>query len=84
MRRTLFQGLGADLKRVAVPAGQTAPRHHHDHEQFILVLEGQARLLTADGTFPLAPGCIVRLEAGAWHEASFETDTVLVEVNLKS
>ncbi|MCR6630902.1 MAG: cupin domain-containing protein [Magnetospirillum sp.] len=83
VRRTLFPGEGADLKRVAVPAGTTAPRHHHEHEEFILVLEGRVILTTADGTFPLTPGSVVRLRAHAWHEAVFEADSVLVEVNLK-
>lgn len=80
--RTAFTGTGAELKRVVVPAGVVAPRHEHEHEQFLLVLQGKATLTTPDGTFALEPGTVVHFKPQTWHEAQFETDTVLVEVNL--
>lgn len=75
-------GTGATLRRIVVPAGTTAPRHSHDHEQFLLVLEGRALLRTAEGEAELRPGTVVRFDADAWHAAEFTADTVLVEVNL--
>lgn len=83
VRRTLVGGDGADLKRVEIPAGITAEKHEHPHEQFILVVEGRGRLTTVEGTTGFASGTVFRLEAHTWHSAVFETDTVLVEVNLK-
>lgn len=82
VRRILFAGAGADLKRVEVPAGTSAARHQHDHEQFIMVLSGHATLTTSEGSAELVPGSVVRLEAHAWHAAEFHRDTVIVEVNL--
>lgn len=84
VRRTLFAGAGADLKRVEVPAGTTVPRHDHDHEQFLLVMAGHATLTTAEGEAELRPGSVVRFEAHAWHAADFHENTVLVEVNLRA
>lgn len=81
--RALFGGSGADLRRVAIPAGTRAERHEHPHEQFLMVLEGAALLTTAEGCRELRPGSLVRLAAGAWHAAEFRTATVLVEVNLR-
>lgn len=81
--RREVQGDGAALRRIAIPAGTVAPRHTHDHEQFLLVLEGRAMLETAAGTADLRPGTVVRLGPDAWHAATFTTDTVLVEVNLR-
>lgn len=75
-------GAGASLKQVVVKAGTVAPRHSHDHEQFLLVLEGLARLETESGTVELRPGMVVRFEPEAWHAAEFIRDTVLSEVNL--
>ena len=76
-------GTGAAVRRIMIPAGTTAPRHSHDHEQFLLVLEGRALLQVAEGPVELRPGTIVRFDPDAWHAAEFLTDTVLVEVNLR-
>lgn len=84
VQRRLIAGEGASLREVRVPAGTTAARHAHDHEQFVLVLSGGGRL-TGEGTggeVALAPGTVIRFAPGAWHEAVFDRETVLVEVNL--
>lgn len=65
-----------------VKAGTVAPRHSHGHEQFLLVLEGLARLETESGTVELRPGMVGRFDSEAWHGAEFIRDTVLVEVSL--
>lgn len=83
VRRMLIAGDGADLKRVEIPAGTTAERHDHPHEQFVLVLEGTGRLTSAEGTCDLRPGTVLHLTAHTWHAAVFETATVLIEVNLR-
>jgi quercetin dioxygenase-like cupin family protein len=81
--RRAVPGTGADVRRIVIPAGTRASRHSHDHEQFLLVLEGRARLSTEEGEVELRPGSIVRFDAHAWHAAAFVSDTVLVEVNLR-
>lgn len=63
-----------------VKAGTVASRH--SHEQFLLVLEGLARLETESGTVELRPGMVVRFDPEAWHAAEFIQDTVLFEVNI--
>lgn len=82
VERRAVPGAGATLRQVRIRAGERAARHAHDHEQFLLVVEGTGRLACAAGALALRPGVVLRLDAHAWHEAVFETDTVLVEVNL--
>lgn len=83
VERREITGTGASLKRIDIKAGTVAARHSHDHEQFLLVLEGFARLQVESGTIELRPGTVVRFEPEAWHGAEFVEDTVLVEVNLR-
>ncbi|MCW2240118.1 cupin domain-containing protein [Azospirillum canadense] len=80
--RREIPGAGASLKQIVIKAGTVAARHSHDHEQFLLVLDGLARLETEEGTVELRPGMVVRFDPQAWHAAEFLRDTVLVEVNL--
>jgi quercetin dioxygenase-like cupin family protein len=79
--RRLIPGAGGDLKRVCVKAGTVADRHAHDFEQFFLVQEGTGVLTCALGDIALRPGVIIHFAPDEWHQAVFETDTVLVEVN---
>ncbi len=74
-------GAGANLVRVVVPAGIAAPRHSHDHEQFVQVLSGSGILETEQGRWPFSAGSVFHFPAGAWHAAAFETETVLIETN---
>ena len=39
-------------------------------------------LETAAGAFPFAAGSVFHFPADAWHAATFDADTVLVETNL--
>ncbi|WP_207458887.1 cupin domain-containing protein [Azospirillum sp. SYSU D00513] len=80
--RREIRGTGASLRRIRTKAGAVAARHSHDHEQFLLVLEGRARLDCESGPVELRPGMVVRFDPDAWHAAEFLADTVLVEVNL--
>ncbi|MFY9294763.1 MAG: cupin domain-containing protein [Methylorubrum rhodinum] len=73
---------GASLVRVEVPAGTEAPRHSHDHAQFVQVIEGSGMLETEQGWVAFAAGSLFHFPAGTWHAASFETETVLVETNM--
>lgn len=82
--RREIPGIGASLKHITVKAGTVAARHSHPHEQFLLVIEGSARLQSMAGTVELRPGMVVRFDPEAWHSAEFITDTVLVEVNLNA
>jgi quercetin dioxygenase-like cupin family protein len=82
--RKVIPGQGASLKRVEIQAGTSADRHSHPHEQFVLVMEGSGNLRREAGEVELRPGTVIRFAPGAWHSARFDTDTVLVEVNLQS
>ena len=77
-------GVGADLVRVAIQAGTKASRHSHPFEQFVQVLAGSGTLETADGPAPFSAGSVFHFPAEAWHSASFDEDTILVETNLRS
>ncbi|HEY0522173.1 MAG TPA: cupin domain-containing protein [Stellaceae bacterium] len=80
--RRSIAGSGATLKRIAIKAGTRADRHSHPFEQFVQVLEGAGRLECEAGAVDLRPGMVVHFPPDAWHSAVFETDTVLVEINL--
>lgn len=81
--RRLIPGQAGDLKRVMVKAGTVAARHEHAFEQFVMIAEGQGVLLCAEGEIALRPGTVIYFTPHAWHEARFETDTVLYEVNFR-
>jgi quercetin dioxygenase-like cupin family protein len=80
--RRLIAGTGADLKRVIVPAGTTASRHSHPFEQFFYVERGSGLLQCAAGEIALRAGTVIHFEPHAWHSAVFDSETVLIEVNL--
>ncbi|GJE59434.1 cupin domain-containing protein [Methylobacterium trifolii] len=80
-KRTIAGG-AANLVRIVVPAGTSAPRHSHAHEQFVQVISGSGTLETEQGRAPFAAGSVFHFPAEAWHAAEFETETVLVETNL--
>lgn len=75
-------GKGGAMRAAPVPAGTVAPRHSHPFEQFLYVAGGSGTLQHEGGNVVLAPGTALHLPAGAWHSATFDADTVLVEVNL--
>ena len=77
-----LSGRGASLVRVAIKAGTTAPRHSHPFEQFVQVISGGGTLETAEGTNAFSAGSLFHFPADAWHAASFDEDTILVETNL--
>lgn len=77
-----IQGQGASVKQIEIPAGSTAGRHSHDHEQFVIVLKGSGRLECEVGSVMLKPGTVIHFAPHAWHSAVFDTPTVLMEVNL--
>lgn len=80
-KRTI-PGAGASLVRVVVPAGISAPRHSHVHEQFVQVISGSGTLETEQGRKPFSAGSVFHFPPEAWHAATFETETVLIETNL--
>ena len=80
-KRTIA-GAGASLVRVVVPAGTAAPRHSHDHEQFVQVISGSGTLETEQGRKTFSAGGVFHFPPAAWHAATFETETVLIETNL--
>ena len=48
----------------------------------VVILQGTGHLYCEAGTVALRPDTVIYLKSGAWHSAVFETDTVLLEVNL--
>ena len=82
VRRKLIMGQGASLKRVEIKAGTTANKHSHPHEQFVLVEKGAGRVACETGEIAIRPGTVIHFGPDAWHSAVFDTDTVLIEVNL--
>ena len=81
--RRLIAGQAGDFKRVQVKAGYVAARHEHAFEQFFMVVEGEGALICADGEFLLRPGVVIHFDPGAWHEARFDADTVIYEMNFR-
>ena len=77
-------GAGADLVAVRVPAGTRGSRHSHPHEQFVQVISGQGTLWTDQGEQAFGPGSVFHFPAGVEHRAEFDTDTLLVETNLRT
>jgi quercetin dioxygenase-like cupin family protein len=77
-----LDGVGASIRQVHIPAGTVGTKHSHSHEQFFRVLSGAGQLACEVGSVPLVPGTVVRFAPGAWHQAAFSEDTVLLEVNL--
>lgn len=81
--RRMIAGTAGDLKRVLVAAGTFAARHEHGFEQFFMVVRGTGVLTWEGGEVLLEPGVVVHFAPGIWHEARFDTDTVLYEVNFR-
>ena len=63
-------------------AKRSIPGLSHDHEQFVQVVSGSGVLETEQGRTPFSAGHVFHFPAGAWHAATFETETVLIETNL--
>jgi quercetin dioxygenase-like cupin family protein len=82
VQRKALEGDNATVKRIEIKAGATASRHSHPFEQFVLVEKGSGRVQCETGEISIRPGTIIRFPPNAWHSAVFETDTVLLEVNL--
>ena len=80
--KRVIEGAGVTLVMVQVDAGIAAPRHEHDHEQFVQVVSGSGTLETAQGSGRFGPGSVFHFPPDIWHAARFETATVLIESNL--
>ena len=76
-------GAGASLVTVRVPAGFRGEKHSHPHEQFVQVISGSGTIETEDGAARFGGGSVFHFPKDAWHRAEFDTETVLVETNLK-
>ena len=80
--KRIIPGRGASLVRVDIKAGTVSARHSHPHEQFVQVISGRGSLETADGIGSFHAGSLFHFPAEAWHAASFDEDTILVETNI--
>ena len=81
--KRVLRGRDASLVMVTVPSGTKADRHSHAHEQFVQVLSGLGMLETEQGSRAFGPGSVFHFPADTWHAARFDSDTVLIETNLK-
>lgn len=77
-----LEGAAASLAMVRIPAGTTSDRHSHAHEQFVQVVSGSGWLETEQGERAFGAGSLFHFPANAWHKATFDTETVLIETNL--
>jgi quercetin dioxygenase-like cupin family protein len=82
--KRVLEGEAASLTTLRVPAGFAGDRHSHPHEQFVQVLSGSGSLRTEQGERAFGPGSVFHFPAGTWHAARFDTETVLVETNLRA
>ncbi len=82
MKREI-DGVDSNLVMIRVAAGLAADRHSHAEEQFVHVMSGTGTLETEQGERAFGPGSVFHFPAGTWHAAKFDTDTVLLETNLK-
>lgn len=80
--RRRLKGAGAELVRVEIPAGISAPGHSHSHEQFVEVIRGAGTLTTDGVSKPFSEGDVFHFPAGTEHAATFVEETVLLEINL--
>ncbi len=79
-----IDGAGASIAMIRVAADMSAGRHTHSHEQFVHVISGTGTLETEQGEWAFGPGSVFHFPAETWHAARFDTETVLVETNLKA
>jgi quercetin dioxygenase-like cupin family protein len=84
VQKRVLPGTGGSLVRIRVPAGTRAERHSHPHEQFVQVLSGSGVLETEQGTRCFGPGSVFHFPTDTWHAAQFDSETVLVETNLRA
>lgn len=82
--KRVLPGEGVSLVMVRVPAGTTADRHSHPHEQFVQVVSGTGVLETELGSRPFKTGSVFHFPPDIWHAARFDSDTILIETNLKA
>ena len=82
-KRTI-EGKAASMVMIRVPAGFAGERHSHPHEQFVQVVSGSGRLETEQGERAFSAGSVFHFPPNAWHKASFDSETVLIETNLPS
>ena len=80
--RRRLKGNNAELVRVEIPRGVAAPSHSHPHEQFVEVLKGSGTLTTPEGTRSFKAGDVFHFPEETKHAASFDEDTVFLEINL--
>lgn len=80
--RRRLKGRNAQIVRVEIPRGVVAPSHSHPHEQFAEVLQGSGTLTTSAGTRAFKAGDVFHFPSGTDHAASFDDDTVFLEINL--
>ena len=63
-------GVNVSCILILIPKGTEVPEHHHEEEDDILYpLKGQAIMwVDGYGSFPLEPGCLVRVPKGTKHK----------------
>jgi quercetin dioxygenase-like cupin family protein len=68
------------VARIVLAKGALVPRHQHENEQIMNVLEGRVRIAIGDEEQVLESGCTVLIPSGAPHEVEALEDSVALDV----
>ena len=78
--KTLVYGEKTLLTEFRLQAGNTLPRHAHEHEQTGYLVSGAIQLSIGDETFKVAPGDGWCIPSNVEHAAKIISDSVAIEV----
>lgn len=78
--RRMIVGQNAMLVRWEFRKGGLAARHHHPHEQIVIMVSGRLRLAVGDDEKILGSNDIVVIPPHTPHEAEALEDTVVIDV----
>ena len=78
-RKTIVSGRQT-LSQSYLKRGALVPRHAHDGEQLIFVLQGTLRIVAADDEVTVRESEVVALAAGVAHEAEALDDTFVLDI----
>jgi quercetin dioxygenase-like cupin family protein len=78
--RRMIVGAKEMLVRWEFKKGARAARHHHPHEQVVMMVSGKLRLAVGDEETIMGPDDIVVIPSEVPHEAEALEDTVVIDI----